>query len=104
MSKWIIATGFLILIHALYASNQYRNLIKSEPHATEHALPMDIIGECFLALLLCFYGLASRSLSQFKKISKMEVVNAHRVSDVSSGAMLWTFNHRGKLLSDLQRI
>jgi hypothetical protein len=92
--KVIFSVGLLILLHSAYSAVQYRSLLRDFGRDFT-GLPLDILLECFLAIMVCSWGVLNLSGS-FKPI-KATIATTQRTFDMTNHRQDFAiFQHRGR--------
>jgi hypothetical protein len=99
--KFLVAVGLLALAHAAYSAAQHRVYLRlTEQEFT--ILPADVTVQTLGGLLIACYGIV-RVVGRFREIRTITDLEGRTWDSMSTHVAFYSFNHRGKYLSDIVR-
>ncbi|KAF8595778.1 hypothetical protein BDV93DRAFT_528459 [Ceratobasidium sp. AG-I] len=97
VGKGMITVSILGLLHAAYSAYEHLSLLKALDRPIPNTLPVDIIIECFIALMVFIIG-AAINAPALKENSWASEMRSRKIDDVTSRLGFASFNHRGRLV------
>lgn len=100
IGKFVIATGICLLAHSVFSAVQHRQLLKALDQ-DDTGMPVDVAAECLIAALVVCCGIVLIS-GDLKPIKASLSYSTMTFDQLNLRPDFMSFNHRGRLLSDLK--